>query len=112
MDKKAAAFGQYNEAAVLQMLIETLPQMAAAIAGPLGSIDKLTVISSDGTAELPRQVTSNLLQTIEMLKNTTGVDIDGLVKGYVSRGQAGPVAPAAPAAAVETVVEPPVDGLN
>ncbi|HSX67886.1 flotillin family protein [Nocardioides sp.] len=113
MDKKAAAFGQYNEAAVLQMLIETLPQMAAAIAGPLAAIDKLTVISSDGTAELPRQVTNNMLQTIEMLKNTTGVDIEGLVKGYVARGDAG-AAPVAPTAPVVPVVagEPPVDGLN
>jgi len=56
-----------------------------------------------------------MLQTIEMLKNTTGVDIEALVKGYVSRGTAGAaVAPAASVAPVAPVVavEPPVDGLN
>ncbi|MEI2712165.1 MAG: SPFH domain-containing protein [Nocardioides sp.] len=86
MDKKAAAFAQYNEAAVLQMLIEVLPKVAAELAKPMGSIDKLTVISSDGAGELPKQVTNNLVQTMELLKSTTGMDLEALVQKYAGSG--------------------------
>lgn len=100
MEKRAAAFAKYNEAAVLQMLVEVLPQVAREVAAPMGAIDKLTVVSTDGAGALPKQVTDNLVQTMELLKNTTGVDLQELVGRYAS-GQAGstrtapaPVAPA------------------
>jgi flotillin len=99
MNKKAEAFAQYNEAAVLQMLIEVLPKLAAEVAAPLASIDKLTVISTDGAGALPKQVTNNVVQTLELLKNTTGIDLESLMQSYA--GGVGPrpaavVPPAAP----------------
>ncbi|MGH8826584.1 MAG: flotillin family protein, partial [Jiangellaceae bacterium] len=80
MDRKAEAFSHYNDAAVLQMLVEILPTVAREVAAPIGAIDKLTVISTDGAGALPRQVTDNLVQTLEMLKNTTGLELDQLLK--------------------------------
>ena len=82
MSKRADAFAQYNEAAVLQMLVEILPQVAREVAAPMASIDKLTVVSTDGAAQLPKQVTDNVVQTLELLRNTTGVDLESLVKKY------------------------------
>ena len=82
MDKRAEAFARYNDAAVLQMLVEVLPQVAREVAAPMASIDKLTVVSTDGAGALPKQVTDNLVQTMELLKNTTGVDLEGLVHKY------------------------------
>ena len=82
MDKKAAAFAGYNEAAVLQMLIEVMPKVAAELARPMASIDKLTVISADGAGELPKQVTNNFVQTMELLKTTTGLDVEQLIQKY------------------------------
>lgn len=99
MEKRAAAFAKYNEAAVLQMLVEVLPQVAREVAAPMAAIDKLTVVSTDGAGALPKQVTDNLVQTMELLKNTTGVDLQELVGRYASRGS---TAPAAPVAAAET----------
>ncbi len=58
MNKRAAAFAAYNDAAVLQMLIEVLPQLAHEVAAPMAAIDKLTVISTDGAGEVPKQVTN------------------------------------------------------
>ena len=75
MDLRAAAFEKYNEAAVLQMLIEVLPEIAEKVASPMAAIDKLTVVSSEGASSLPRQVNDNVLQTVEMMKNTTGIDL-------------------------------------
>lgn len=54
MEKRAAAFAKYNEAAVLQMLVEVLPQVAREVAAPMAAIDKLTVASTDGAGALPR----------------------------------------------------------
>ncbi|MGD7704646.1 flotillin family protein [Microlunatus sp. Y2014] len=89
MEKKAAAYAKYNEAAVLEMLVGVLPQVAREVAGPMSSIDKLTVVSTDGASALPKQVTDNVVQTMEMLKNTTGIDIQGLVDKYTGEHKLG-----------------------
>ncbi|MFC7623860.1 flotillin family protein [Microlunatus sp. GCM10028923] len=103
MDKRAAAFAAYNDAAVLQMLIEVLPQVAHEVAAPMGTIDKLTVVSTDGAGAMPKQVTNGVVQTLEMLKNTTGVDLQSLVRRYTDREPE--------AESPVSVVEPaPVDG--
>ncbi len=86
MDKRAEAFKNYNDAAVLQMLVEILPLMAEKVAAPLGNIDKLTVVSTDGASQLPRQVTDTLTQTIQMVSDATGFDLQSLLR----RGQAEP----------------------
>jgi flotillin len=88
MDKRADAFSRYNDAAVLQMLIEVLPKVAREVAAPMAAIDKLTVVSTDGAGELPKQVTNNVVQTLELLNNTTGVDLDGLIQRYSGNGRA------------------------
>jgi len=83
MDKRAEAFAHYNDAAVLQMLIEVLPQIAKEVAAPISAIDQLTVVSTDGAGALPKQVTSNVVETLNMLKTTTGLDLDALIKKSV-----------------------------
>jgi flotillin len=88
MDKRAEAFANYNDAAVLQMLIEVLPKIAREVAAPMAAIDQLTVVSTDGAGALPRQVNDNVVQTLAMLKTTTGIDLESLLKRSVE-GAAG-----------------------
>jgi flotillin len=83
MDKRADAFAHYNDAAVLQMLIEVLPQIAKEVAAPMAAIDNLTVLSTDGAGALPKQVTDNVAQTLQMLKTATGVDLQSMLKSAV-----------------------------
>lgn len=89
MDKRAEAFAHYNDAAVLQMLIEVLPQIAKEVAAPIAAIDNLTILSSDGAGALPRQVTDNVTQTLAMLKTTTGLDLESLIHRSVERAASG-----------------------
>ncbi|NLE96670.1 MAG: flotillin family protein [Propionibacterium sp.] len=89
MDQRAAAFANYNEAAVLQMLVEVLPEVAEKVAAPLSAIDKLTVVSSDGVSALPRQVNDNVLQTVEMMKNTTGIDLFEILQQRIAKSGVG-----------------------
>ena len=83
MDKRADAFAHYNDAAVLQMLIEVLPQIAKEVAAPMSAIDNLTVLSTDGAGALPKQVVENVAQTMQMLKTATGVDLQSMLKSAV-----------------------------
>ncbi|MGW1813461.1 flotillin family protein [Streptomyces sp. NPDC002125] len=95
MQKKADAFKQYGDAAVLQMLVEVLPQVVAKASEPLSAIDKLTVISTDGATQLSRTVTDNVTQGLELLSSTTGVDLAALLQNL--QAKAGSAAPAVPA---------------
>jgi flotillin len=83
MDKRAEAFAQYNDAAVLQMLIEVLPQIAREVAAPISNIKDLTIVSADGAGALPKQVTDNVVQTLSMLKTSTGLDLEAVIKRAV-----------------------------
>ncbi|WP_405610209.1 SPFH domain-containing protein [Streptomyces sp. NBC_01511] len=85
MQKKADAFAQYGDAAVLQMLVEVLPAVVAKASEPLSAIDKLTVISTDGASQLSRTVTDNVAQGMELLTSTTGVDLAELLKGLTQK---------------------------
>ncbi|WP_327270622.1 SPFH domain-containing protein [Streptomyces sp. NBC_01218] len=84
MQKKADAFAQYGDAAVLQMLVEVLPQVVAKAAEPLSAIDKLTVISTDGASQLTRTVSDNVAQGMELLTSTTGVDLSALLQNLTA----------------------------
>ncbi|MEV7235311.1 SPFH domain-containing protein [Streptomyces sp. NPDC051020] len=84
MRKKADAFAQYGDAAVLQMLVEVLPHVVAKAAEPLSAVDKMTVISTDGASQLSRTVADNVAQGMELLTATTGVDLAALLKNLKS----------------------------
>jgi flotillin len=85
MEKKADAYRQYGDAAILQMLVEILPQVVEKASEPLSAIDKMTVISTDGASQLSRTVTDNVAQGLELLSSTTGVDLPSLLKNLTQR---------------------------
>ncbi|MGB3953868.1 MAG: SPFH domain-containing protein [Brooklawnia sp.] len=84
MNRKADAYARYNEAAVIEMLVSALPEIAEQVSAPLGSIDTLTVISTDGASQVAKQVTNGVVQTVQLLKDTTGVDLTKLAGKYVT----------------------------
>src|SRR5216683_1154668 len=48
MKVKAAAFREYNQAAVLDKLLTGMPEIVRAIAEPLSKVDKVTIVSTGG----------------------------------------------------------------
>src|SRR5712691_568560 len=48
MKIKAAAFHEYNQAAVLDKLLTGMPEIVRAIAEPLSKVDKVTIVSTGG----------------------------------------------------------------
>ncbi|MFJ8131522.1 SPFH domain-containing protein [Streptomyces hydrogenans] len=92
MHKRADAFERYGDAAVLQMLVEVLPQVVGKAAEPLAAVDKMTVISTDGASRLTRTVTDNVAQGVELLTSTTGVDLASLLQGLTAKTTGAPTA--------------------
>lgn len=88
LTERADALARYGEAAVLEMLVGVLPDMVAKASEPLGNIDQMTVISTDGAAQLPRQVAGNVAQGMQMLSDLTGVDINKVLQGFAAKAAA------------------------
>lgn len=86
MLKKAGAWQEYNEAAIIQQLIDHLPEVAAAISAPLAKTDKITIISTGGDgsgagASKIAQDTANIIAQIPAtVEGLTGVDLIEAIK--------------------------------
>lgn len=83
MEKKADAMAKYGKAAMTEMIIKVLPQMAEAIAKPLESIDKVSIIGGagdSGMSAISDNVPQVLAKTIESVKETTGFDLTEVMK--------------------------------
>jgi flotillin len=87
MQKKADAWRQYNEAAVTQLFIDKLPEVAAAVSAPLAKTERIVVISSGGDSQssagasrVTRDVTDIISQLPAVIEALTGVNLQELVK--------------------------------
>jgi flotillin len=83
MRKKAEAWRAYNEAAIAQMFIEKLPELAKAIAEPLGRTEKITIISNGGDGIGASKVTKDIVDIIAqlppVLEGVSGVNLKDLI---------------------------------
>ena len=87
MTKKAQAWEKYNQAAVLEMYLKILPELARAVSEPLAKVDKIVIVSGDkelGTTKITAQVAQVLAQMPEVVKSLTGVDIHEFLKAKLS----------------------------
>ena len=81
---KAEAYKQFNDAAVLDRMLDTLPQIARELAAPYANISELNVISSDGESKLSQNISTNLVETLSMLKTMTGVDLTDVARNMTA----------------------------
>jgi flotillin len=85
MRKKAESFKQYNEAAVIQMIVEILPQLAGKISEPLAKTEKIVIINSGsgpggGASKLTGDVAQIISQLPPVLESLTGVKLERLLE--------------------------------
>uniref|UniRef100_A0AAX7UEK2 Flotillin n=1 Tax=Astatotilapia calliptera TaxID=8154 RepID=A0AAX7UEK2_ASTCA len=84
MVKKAEAFKEYKEGAMVDMLLEKLPLMAEEISRPLCEAKKVTMVSSGGgdvgVAKLSGEVLDIMTQLPEALEKMTGVNISQVTR--------------------------------
>ncbi len=84
MQKRAEAYRQYNEAAVAQMFIEKLPDIAQAVSSPLSKIDKIVMVNTGGgevgASKITGEVTNIMAQVPPVIEAMTGIKLQDLVK--------------------------------
>ncbi|SHJ00207.1 flotillin [Clostridium amylolyticum] len=85
MLKKAEAYKLYNDAAMAQMIIEKLPEIAKSIAEPLSKTEKIVIMdggnsTSGGASKVTGYVTDIMTKLPETVKATTGIDLLEMIK--------------------------------
>ena len=60
MNVKAAAYQEYNQAAVIDRLFASMPEIVKALAAPLANVDRITVVSTGGDAAGLNKITGDL----------------------------------------------------
>lgn len=89
LTKKAAAFKEYQEAAMVDMVLEMLPKVAAEIAAPLSQAKKVTMVSIGkgdvGAAKLTGEILGVLERMPSVVENITGVNISKTMKAAQRR---------------------------
>ncbi len=84
MAKKANSWKEYNQAAITQLILQALPEIAKAIAEPLGKTEKITIVSTGGdgagASKLTGDVTRIMAQLPPIVESLAGVDLKKLVE--------------------------------
>ncbi|MBI2760861.1 MAG: flotillin family protein [Chloroflexi bacterium] len=84
MHLRADAYQQYNQAAVLDKFLNSMPEIARAFSQSLASVDKITVVStgdgrSTGVSALTGDVAKMIAQVPELFETLTGMRVTDLM---------------------------------
>ena len=82
MDKKAEAYKKYNGAAIAEMMIKILPEMAGRVSDAIKSIDGVTIYGTNGSevSQMSSNVPVLIKQTMDVVSEATGVDMRGIIR--------------------------------
>jgi flotillin len=85
MRVKAESFKQYNEAAVIEMIIRILPEVAGKVSEPLSKTEKIVIINSGdghggGASKLTGDVTQIISQLPPVVESLTGIKFEKLLE--------------------------------
>ena len=85
MKLKAESFKQYNEAAIIEMIVRILPELAGKISEPLAKTEKIVIINSGngsggGASKLTGDVTQIISQLPPVIESLTGIKFEKLLE--------------------------------
>ncbi len=84
MNVKAAAYQEYNQAAVIDKLITSLPEIVRALASPLANVDKITIVSTGngdtaGLNKITGDITQMTAQVPALFETLSGMPLAELL---------------------------------
>ncbi|MGA7523349.1 MAG: SPFH domain-containing protein [Acidobacteriaceae bacterium] len=83
MNVKAQAYQEYNQAAVVDRLIASLPEVVRAMSEPLSKVDRITVVSTGGDAAGVNKITGDMAkmaaQVPALFEALSGMDLRELM---------------------------------
>ena len=85
MRQKAESFKQYNQAAVVEMIVRILPELAGKISEPLSKTERMVIVNSGngvggGASKLTGDITQIMSQLPPVLESLTGISFERLVE--------------------------------
>src|SRR5581483_5282834 len=85
MKLKAESFKQYNEAAVIEMIVRILPEVAGKVSEPLSKTERMVIINSGngpggGASKLTGDVTQIISQLPPVIESLTGIKFEKLLE--------------------------------
>jgi flotillin len=85
MRQKAESFKQYNQAAIIEMIVRVLPEVAGKISEPLSKTEKMVIINSGngpggGASKLTGDVTQIVSQLPPVIESLTGIKFEKLLE--------------------------------
>ncbi|MFH1572651.1 MAG: SPFH domain-containing protein, partial [Acidobacteriota bacterium] len=85
MARKAASWKEYNQAAVIQLVLQALPEIAQAVSAPLSKTQAITIVSAGGgnagtgASKVTRDVAEIMAQLPPIVESLSGLDLKKLV---------------------------------
>lgn len=83
IERKAEAMKQMGEAAILEMYFKAMPEIARNIAEPLSKVDKITMYGDGNSSKLVKDIVGTFTQVTDGLKESTGVDLQSVLSGFL-----------------------------
>ena len=90
---KAEAMKLYGEAAMLEMVVDKLPEIARSVSEPLSKTEKIILFGEGGATAMAKDTAGTMLQTFEAVKEAVGLDIPKMIKDVSNGGLVGRQAP-------------------
>lgn len=85
LDKKAEAMKKYGNAAVLQMVMQALPEIAKNVAAPLGNVDSITMYGEGNSAKM----VGDIMTSMDKVSKGMGLDFPSLIQSTLTGRAAG-----------------------
>ena len=82
IEKKADAQKRMGEASIVEMVLAALPEVVKNAALPLAQTDKIVIYGDGNATKLVRDVMGSGSQVLEGIRESTGIDLAGLLAGY------------------------------
>src|SRR5579864_7320136 len=95
MNVKAEAYQEYNQAAVIDRLFASMPEVVKALASPLANVDKITIVStgngdSAGMSKITGDITKMAAQIPALFETLSGMQMSDLLGKVRSIGDKSP----------------------
>src|SRR5436305_1664917 len=98
MNVKAEAYQEYNQAAIYDKLLTSLPEVVRALAAPRANVDKMTVVSTcsgdaTGMNKITGDLTKMVAQVPALFETLSGMNMSDLLSKVRGIGDKGPKPP-------------------
>ena len=106
LEKKAEAMLKMKDAAVVEMLVKVLPDVAKAVAEPLKNVDSITMYGEGNSGKM----VGDIMTSLDKVTNGLGIDVRDLIKATLTGKAIG--GSIQPTIEVESSVKQPVNSKN